>query len=66
MPIGVQVAVAQAGPGEGGEGIAAMPPEMAGMMPGAWMAPGFPPLHFHPGVEDENQDIVEGEMEIED
>lgn len=63
MPIGVQVAVAQAGPGDGGEGIAGMP-EMAGMMPGGWMGPGFP--QGGEGMENENEDIVEGEMEIED
>ena len=57
MPVGVQIAVAEAGPGDEWEG--GMPPEMAGMMPG-WMGPGG-------GDEgEENQDIVEDDMEIEE
>jgi hypothetical protein len=58
MPVGVQVAVAEAGPGDEWEG--GMPPEMAGMIPGGWMGPGG-----GDGGE-ENQDIVEDDMEIEE
>lgn len=63
MPVGVQVAVAQAGPGDDDEGIAGMP-ELAGMMQGGWMGPGF--AQEGEDMENENQDIVEGEMQIED
>lgn len=64
MPVGIQVAVAQAGPGDDdGEGIAGMP-ELAGMMQGGWMGPGF--AQGGEDMENENQDIVEGEMQIED
>ena len=59
MPVGVQVAVAEAGPGDEWEG--GMRPEMAGMMPGGWMGPGD-----GDGEGEENQDIVEDDMEIED
>ena len=60
MPVGVQVAVAQAGPGDDDEGIAGMP-ELAGMMQGGWMGPGF--AQEGEDMENENQDL---EMQIED
>ena len=53
MPVGVQVAVAQAGPGDDDE--------LAGMMQGGWMGPGF--AQEGEDMENENQDL---EMQIED